>query len=136
MAKVAKIRRLKYINVLLQPKGNAMHPMLNIAVRAARNAAKVILRASEDLSRVEAQQKGSNDIDCLRDWLLVSQLQIGGEPWAEVFVSKKTELANIEISRARGKKCERCWHYEKDVGINEDHSGICKRCIKVLANQN
>ena len=33
-----------------------MHPMLNIAVRAARNAAKVILRASEDLSRVEAQQ--------------------------------------------------------------------------------
>tara|TARA_Y100000588_G_scaffold325949_2_gene360065 strand:- start:930 stop:1733 length:804 start_codon:yes stop_codon:yes gene_type:complete len=39
-----------------------MHPMLNIAVRAARNAAKVILRASEDLSRVEAQQKGSNDI--------------------------------------------------------------------------
>jgi myo-inositol-1(or 4)-monophosphatase len=38
-----------------------MHPMLNIAVRAARNAGKVILRACEDLSKVEAQQKGTND---------------------------------------------------------------------------
>ncbi|TMO63600.1 inositol-1-monophosphatase [Pseudoalteromonas aurantia] len=38
-----------------------MHPMLNIAVRAARNAGKVILRACEDLSKIEAQQKGSND---------------------------------------------------------------------------
>lgn len=39
-----------------------MHPMLNIAVRAARNAGKIILRASEDLSRVEASQKGTNDL--------------------------------------------------------------------------
>lgn len=38
-----------------------MHPMLNIAVRAARNAGKVILRACEDLSKVEASQKGTND---------------------------------------------------------------------------
>ncbi len=39
-----------------------MHPMLNIAVRAARNAAKVILRASEDMEKVDVLQKGSNDI--------------------------------------------------------------------------
>ncbi|MFY8273543.1 inositol-1-monophosphatase [Pseudoalteromonas sp. SSDWG2] len=38
-----------------------MHPMLNIAIRAARNAGKVILRACEDLSKVEATQKGTND---------------------------------------------------------------------------
>ncbi|WP_105200205.1 inositol-1-monophosphatase [Pseudoalteromonas sp. T1lg10] len=38
-----------------------MHPMLNIAIRAARNAGKVILRACEDLSKVEATQKGNND---------------------------------------------------------------------------
>lgn len=39
-----------------------MHPMLNIAIRAARNAGKVISRASEDLSKVEASQKGANDL--------------------------------------------------------------------------
>lgn len=39
-----------------------MHPMLNIAVRAARNAGKVILRACEDLSKLEITQKGTNDL--------------------------------------------------------------------------
>jgi myo-inositol-1(or 4)-monophosphatase len=38
-----------------------MHPMLNIAVRAARNAGNVITRAFEDLEKVQAEQKGLND---------------------------------------------------------------------------
>jgi myo-inositol-1(or 4)-monophosphatase len=38
-----------------------MHPMLNIAIRAARNAGKVILRAFEESDKIEVQQKGSND---------------------------------------------------------------------------
>ncbi|SHH33780.1 inositol-1-monophosphatase [Ferrimonas marina] len=38
-----------------------MHPMLNIAVRAARNAGNLIGRAFEDLEKVEAEQKGLND---------------------------------------------------------------------------
>ncbi|WP_100914006.1 inositol-1-monophosphatase [Pseudoalteromonas spongiae] len=38
-----------------------MHPMLNIAVRAARNAGKVILQKFEEKDKVEVLQKGSND---------------------------------------------------------------------------
>ncbi|QIZ77003.1 inositol-1-monophosphatase [Ferrimonas lipolytica] len=38
-----------------------MHPMLNIAIRAARNAGNVITRAYEDFDKVEAEQKGLND---------------------------------------------------------------------------
>lgn len=38
-----------------------MHPMLNIAVRASRAAGKVIVRAFEQLDKVEAQSKGTND---------------------------------------------------------------------------
>ncbi|WP_372770065.1 inositol-1-monophosphatase [Pseudoalteromonas sp.] len=38
-----------------------MHPMLNIAVRAARNAGKVILQKFEESDKVEVLQKGSND---------------------------------------------------------------------------
>ncbi len=75
---------------------------------------------------------GNQEVDGLRDWLIVSQLQIGGEPWAEVLASHKSELALIEIARARGLKCERCWHYESDIGSNENHPTICSRCIEVL----
>lgn len=38
-----------------------MQPMLNIAVRAARNAGKIIARAYEQLDLVQAELKGSND---------------------------------------------------------------------------
>ena len=72
------------------------------------------------------------EVDGLRDWLLVSQLQIGGEPWAELLASQDDEVALIEVSRARGTKCERCWHYEGDVGQHPDHPHICGRCVGVL----
>ena len=38
-----------------------MHPMLNIAVRAARTAGKVIVRSLEQLDKVEIESKGTND---------------------------------------------------------------------------
>ncbi len=38
-----------------------MHPMLNIAVRAARTAGKVIIRSFEQLDKVEVESKGTND---------------------------------------------------------------------------
>jgi len=72
------------------------------------------------------------EVDGLRDWLLVSQLQLGGEPWAEVLASHDDELASIEVSRARGTKCDRCWHYEADVGQHADHPDLCGHCVGVL----
>ena len=38
-----------------------MHPMLNIAVRAARSAGKVISRSFEQPDKIEIESKGSND---------------------------------------------------------------------------
>ena len=43
-------------------------------------------------------ERGNVEVDGLRDWLLVSQLQIGGEPWAELLASHDDELASIEVS--------------------------------------
>ncbi len=42
-------------------QGIAMHPMLTIAVRAARAAGQTIMRAYTDLDRVEVSTKGIND---------------------------------------------------------------------------
>ena len=76
---------------------------------------------------------GDPEVDGLRDWLLVSQLQLGGEPWAELLASDDANpLAVIEVARARGEKCERCWHYESDIGQHADHPSLCGRCVAVL----
>ena len=77
-------------------------------------------------------ENGDAEADGLRDWLLVSQLQLGGEPWAELLANQTGETAIIEVSRARGFKCERCWHYEADVGQHSQHPALCGRCCSVL----
>ena len=61
-----------------------------------------------------------------------SSLQIGGEPWAEVLVSEESDLASVDIAKAKGFKCERCWHYLPDVGLNANHPDICGRCVSSL----
>ena len=33
---------------------------------------------------------------------------------------------------ASGQKCERCWHWEMDVGSNPEHPTICGRCVEAV----
>jgi isoleucyl-tRNA synthetase len=35
----------------------------------------------------------------------------------------------IEVVPSAHVKCERCWHYRPDVGIDPGHPGICGRCV-------
>lgn len=35
----------------------------------------------------------------------------------------------IEVVKAKGEKCQRCWHIREDVGENTDHPLICNRCV-------
>ena len=41
----------------------------------------------------------------------------------------------IEVALSRGEKCERCWHYERDIGQYSDHPNLCGRCVSVLARR-
>ncbi|MGD0412080.1 MAG: isoleucine--tRNA ligase [Verrucomicrobiota bacterium] len=38
----------------------------------------------------------------------------------------------IKVLHADGQKCERCWHWETDVGSNPDYPTICRRCIEAV----
>ena len=96
-------------------------------------AVRIDPRSSELRSALDwLNDNGDPEVDGLRDWLLVSQLQLGGEPWAELLASQEDTMAVIEVTRARGTKCERCWHYEGDVGQHAEHAGVCGRCVGVL----
>lgn len=56
-----------------------MQPMVNIALRAARKVGETIVRASDDLERIEVQQKNPNDfvsqVDISAEQELIYQLQ-------------------------------------------------------------
>jgi len=72
-------------------------------------------------------------VDNLADWLLVSGLQIGGAAPATVLEDANAGGVNVRVARADGEKCERCWHYETDIGRHSTHPTLCGRCVAVLA---
>ncbi len=39
---------------------------------------------------------------------------------------------NIKITKADGKKCQRCWNYSPSVGTGAEHPDLCARCISVI----
>jgi isoleucyl-tRNA synthetase len=58
----------------------------------------------------------------LKEILNVSQLDFSDNPSA-------VQMMNIKVSKAEGQKCERCWHWESDIGQNSQHPTLCARCV-------
>jgi len=48
-----------------------------------------------------------------------------------VQVASEAEEA-ISVQASSKPKCERCWHYRRDVGSHSEHSGLCGRCVSNL----
>jgi isoleucyl-tRNA synthetase len=63
-------------------------------------------------------------LESLRELLNVSQLEVHHAP-------NGTDVA-IQVARALGQKCERCWHWEEDVGEETAHPTICGRCVEAV----
>jgi isoleucyl-tRNA synthetase len=74
-------------------------------------------------------------VDNLTDWLLVSALRLGGEAPTAVLTEARTGGVTVRVARAAGRKCERCWHYETDIGAHRSHPSLCGRCVAVLGAQ-
>jgi isoleucyl-tRNA synthetase len=87
--------------------------------RQAKTIGKA-LDAKIEIVIPEVQNKFS-DKDLLRELLNVSELKIKtGDPISHI------------VTKADGQKCERCWHWEMDIGQNAEHPTICGRCTKAV----
>ena len=79
--------------------------------------AKLTLKVPNDLAG-----KLAAHLETLRELLNVSQLEL---------VPDAAQLEAV-VSRADGQKCERCWHWETDVGAHREHLTICGRCVAAV----
>ncbi len=68
---------------------------------------------------------GKDHLEELRELLNVSQLAVQ---------ESDSDNINISVTKAMGKKCERCWHWEENVGSISEHPTICSHCVKVVTN--
>jgi isoleucyl-tRNA synthetase len=122
-----------------QPQGGSGEPQGSAAAIGSSLEAQVHLEwaqgeANQDLRQALALLETSPhpEVDNLADWLLVSALQIGGEPPTEPLAEATEDGLRVRIARAEGQKCERCWHYETDIGQFSAHPSLCGRCVAVL----
>lgn len=64
----------------------------------------------------------------------VTLIDITGEEMpCEVTVAANIKEMGIKASRAKGRKCARCWAYSETVEESKDHlATICERCVKII----
>jgi len=81
--------------------------------------AEVVVRASGD--KLQLLQSLGDD---LRFVLITSR--------AVVEAVAEASAEEVVVSVSRHAKCQRCWHYRGDVGLDEERPGICGRCVASL----
>ena len=82
-------------------------------------AATVEIRTStEDFALLDSLQ------DELRFVLIVSE--------ARLIQTNDPQQQEVIVKPSSHRKCERCWHYRKEVGFHTEHPTLCQRCITNL----
>jgi len=69
----------------------------------------------------------------LKTLLILSRIEIvGKEDVTDPYVSSEFEGLTIGVTKAKGKKCDRCWVFSETVGASQEHPTICDRCLTNL----
>jgi len=63
---------------------------------------------------------------------IVSQVVLVYELDAFTHENEALDHFKVQVLRAEGQKCERCWNFTITVGKNEKHPAVCERCARVL----
>ena len=88
--------------------------------------ARLALEGTADSLRVAQENR-----EDLRELLNVSQLTVL-QHVAPAADENAPQAVRMTLAKADGQKCERCWHWETDVGSHPDHPTICGRCVAAV----
>lgn len=99
------------------------------------NALRLKEKANEQMERLRQDKSIGHSLDASvivygngTDFLSHSE-------WAEFFVVSSAQIKNegkewdIEVERALGVKCARCWRVREDVGLDPEYPDICGECL-------
>jgi isoleucyl-tRNA synthetase len=92
-------------------------------------AAVRIAQAPEDLPALLGGKR-----ELLPTLFIVSQVSLGGGAAGVVhYESQEIPGLVVDVERASGRKCQRCWLWREDVGAEARHPDLCERCVAVIA---
>jgi isoleucyl-tRNA synthetase len=106
------------------------------ALEEAR-AAKLIGSALEARVLIEGPDEVVDAIESIADpegFFIVSYLDVNRTPGLteEAEVAEGLPLVQVQVFRAEGEKCPRCWTWRSEIGSDKDYPEVCPRCAGVL----
>ncbi len=75
---------------------------------------------------------GNQEVDLYSDWLIISNFQVVSNLVADSLITETNDLGKIQILKAQGQKCDRCWHYQKETVDGIQNTKLCKRCANII----
>jgi len=68
----------------------------------------------------------------LNDIFIVSSVVIVDSMDDNAYQAQEIEGLSIKVKKAAGEKCDRCWRFDKTIGMDVDHPTACARCATAL----
>ena len=78
------------------------------------------------------EKSGNKEVDLYSDWLIVSKFSIVNSLSKDFLITDNNELGKIQILKAQGQKCDRCWHYQNFTVNGIENTKLCKRCANII----
>lgn len=118
LPKLEKARLAKEIGKALDAKLILVQPSILFQLDYGIGSENTHLQFSG--SSLPPSWDGSKHSPLLKELLNVSQLET------------RDGSSCVAVSKADGQKCERCWHWETDVGAHTEHPTLCGRCVEAV----
>jgi isoleucyl-tRNA synthetase len=106
----------------------ALEPARAAKIISSGLEARVTLAGSAELASMLRKYA-----EVLPGLFIVSQVAVADIKLEGAFDSPALGGLQIQVARAQGGKCERCWNYSIHVGENADYPTLCERCVAALA---
>jgi len=78
------------------------------------------------------KNSGNPEVDCYSDWLIVSNFLLIESPLEESLLTVHNDFGTIQIQKAKGIKCDRCWHFQEFTFKGMQNTNLCKRCSEII----
>jgi isoleucyl-tRNA synthetase len=104
-------------------------------IRAVREAVNKDIETLRETGQVGASLQAEVTLTVpAEEFALLSSL---GDDLKFVFITSAITLIadsaqSISVTASNGTKCERCWHYRSDIGVDAAHPTLCGRCTSNL----
>ncbi len=127
----------EFINDKLEEKWNKLLLIRDEILKALERARKDKFIGSSLEAGIEIYTEGEiksfieENLELLKTLAIVSHIEVAkvSSKGNNVFESVDIPGLWIEIQKAPGEKCERCWTYRTTVGSDPDYPTLCDRCI-------